>query len=173
MKDEDLVIIRQRDVREIGEDASDVITAHGHPYKTLPNLKSHLHPKFAIFDAGRKMKDLSQQSKIPLPELRKLLSDYPALTMIQELYNAWTQKIPADALEELSYVNVSNVEVFSPYDDNDGDTNYYGRIAHGDGHSNRPRTRSLAAADRNENAREDGIVDGRGDARIFRRKRGA
>jgi hypothetical protein len=170
MKDEDVEITRQRVVREIGDDASDVTTLHGYPYKTLPNLESHLHPKFAIFDAGRKLKNLTQQSDKPLPEIRDLLINYPALYMIQNLYNAWVQKVPANALRELSYIDNSKVEEFPPYDDIDRDTNYYGRIALEDGPSNRPRTRSLAAAVRNDNAGEDGTVHGLMDAHIFRPK---
>lgn len=63
--------------------------SHGYPFDTLPLLKSHLHPKFAIVDAGRK---LSSSSDL----LRKLIQILPALepsiTLLLAVYHMWTSE---------------------------------------------------------------------------------
>ena len=59
---------------------------HKYPYTSLPTLKSHLHPTFAIFNARMKLGSLDDRPD----ELEKLLDKYPSLAKIFALYKAWT-----------------------------------------------------------------------------------
>ena len=45
---------------------------HSYPYSDLPHLVSHIHPKFAIFDAGRILKGLGNLTP---KHLRNVLND--------------------------------------------------------------------------------------------------
>ena len=83
---------------------------HLYPFKTLPLLKSHIHPKFTIFDAGSKLSVL----KIDL--IKKLINAFPSLATIMDLYAAWTRFLPKDLYEEDPSYNIS--------DDNSNSDNY-------------------------------------------------
>ncbi|KAK7686103.1 hypothetical protein QCA50_010915 [Cerrena zonata] len=51
-----MTISRQNTVHPNGTAVlADNVTVHEHPFQTLPLLESHLHPKFVLFDAGRKL----------------------------------------------------------------------------------------------------------------------
>jgi hypothetical protein len=95
---------------------------HTFPFNTLPPLQSHLQPKFVIFDAGRKLKDK------PDLLIKTLAKDYPSIFQIENLYNAWTRKLPAEAARDESYIVSGEVS-------NDR-YNYYSHDDHYDDHDN-------------------------------------
>lgn len=70
---------------------------HTHPFKTLPQLKSHLHPQFVIFDVGRKLEGLAEDTFVRLNE------DFPSLSLIKCVYNAWSRDPPPDSKNDESY----------------------------------------------------------------------
>jgi hypothetical protein len=154
MKEESILITRQDDVIDdaAGEDASNLVINLKYPYRTLPRLKSHLRPEFAIFNAGIKLATLRGD----LDQLGKIFEEYPSLVKVEKLYNAWIQKLPNDALNDRSYVDPDEELVPSSEDgsDNSKDGNYRSRTKSGhigeDGFNLhlRPRTRSVAAAER-------------------------
>ena len=165
------VLITRREVLADGKISSEVINCF-YPFNTLPLLNSHLHPKFAIFDAGIKMARLTHQ--------KSMFLNNPSLLKIWRLYNAWKRPLPKEALGDESYQgsNVLVREVGNSGDegDNDLDDSDY------DGHNKRnkggrengsfhrprtrsvtsayPRTRSIAAAERDGNG-GDQIKSGR------------
>ena len=61
-----------------------------HPFSELRELrfKSHIHPKFVIFDVGRKMESWEEDLTA------KLMKDFPSLRMISFLYHAWSRDVP-------------------------------------------------------------------------------
>ena len=128
MKEESILITCQNhvidDVDDVaGEDASNVAITLRYPYHTLPRLKSQLHPKFAIFNAGIKLAELRGN----LDKLGKIFEECPSLVKVEKLYNAWIQKIPDDALNDRSYVDPDEELVPSSDDggsDNSKDGNY-------------------------------------------------
>ena len=137
-------------------------TFHRYPYNELPLLKSHIHPKFAIFDAGRKLKRLEELTTSKR-ELLRVLTDNPRLEKVQILYYSWTQKVSRDLLANKSYNDPNYVLVYEPEEDGDNgsddseDMDYNGRTnrtksGHAGGFVSRPRprprTRSVSAAGR-------------------------
>ena len=61
-------------------------TTHHYPFKTLPTIKSHLHPKFAIVNAGAKMQELSDKN---YDDFARVLRDFPCLRLVMDLLTAW------------------------------------------------------------------------------------
>lgn len=66
-------------------------TIHTHPFNTLPLLKSHLHPKYVIFDAGRKLGVLAKSD-----------THFVNKTILAE-YGAWKRELPDITQEDPSY----------------------------------------------------------------------
>lgn len=83
-------------------------TTHVYPFNTLPLLMSHLHPKYAIFEAGRKLANLSTTCA------QQLVRDYPSLGLAMTLHDAWTRRPPSSAERDSSYIDDDS-------DDGDGD----------------------------------------------------
>jgi len=133
-------------------------TVYSYPYRTFPLLESHLHPKFAIFNAGMKIsKILRERSSL------QLFDDYPSLDNIWKLYNIWSQPPPMFSKDDKSYINSDPVLVYesgdSPGDDLSDDDyadRYDNRIRSGRGEEYLPpRTRSITAAERDDNFDDD------------------
>ena len=104
---EELLIIR-RDI--IPTDGTPISLSHfsNHifPFNTLPLLETHLHPKFVIFDAGRKLAGLNLQNFSSLQKLVELnvFPNLPnQLSTIADLYRAWILQPPAEAQEDPAY----------------------------------------------------------------------
>lgn len=74
------------------------VTNHFYPFDTLPLFESHLHPKFAIYNAAKKLDDFSSDHYL------QLLEDYPQLSSIQILYNAWKRRPKEDELDNPSFL---------------------------------------------------------------------
>lgn len=91
---------------------------HRYPFKTLPLLESHLHPKFVIFEGGRKLESLSLVLKG-----QETFNDFPTLTALTELYNAWKASPTAEEQEQDSSYNVP-VDSNGGDDDDDDDSDY-------------------------------------------------
>jgi hypothetical protein len=99
----------------------DDFVTHVYPYPSFPLLTSHLHPKFAIVEAGRK---LATSASTYLPQL---IVDYPILSSILILYVAWTRDPPPAAGQDSSF-SVPYNEDDDDYDyDEPNDSDYGGR----------------------------------------------
>jgi hypothetical protein len=85
----DNIITRQDSVQTEGE--KNWPPSHHYPFKTLPIIKSHLHPKFAIVNAGRKIQKLGTTM---VKDFRRVLLDFPILRVVMDVYTAWVR--PAD-----------------------------------------------------------------------------
>lgn len=97
----EITIARQADI-EVPERPSDV-TVHVYPFRTLPLLKSHLHPKFSILNAGYKLKKLRgivRKFGYGRELLQMLLNCWPFLKKIERIYQAWTRPLPRRAIEK-------------------------------------------------------------------------
>ncbi len=81
---EDNVITRQDDPQTTGQKKS--VTTHHYPFKTLPIIKSHLHPKFAIVNAGQKIQKLGTTNG---KNYLRMITDYPILGDVMRVYTAW------------------------------------------------------------------------------------
>ncbi|KAF8637443.1 hypothetical protein AX17_002808 [Amanita inopinata Kibby_2008] len=87
-----------------------------HPFENLPLLESHLHPKFAILEAGRKL-DL-----LDADVLVSFLEGHLILKKVNQIYKAWTRQRPEDANKDKTYCpgpdhevdNQERVSVTSP-----------------------------------------------------------
>lgn len=64
----------------------------------MPDLQSHVHPKFAVLELGRKL------AQMPPNILKGLLQTTPVLDDILVLFKAWTSPIPFTAEDDESYV---------------------------------------------------------------------
>lgn len=170
-------MIARREVVADGKTSEPAIYLY--PFNTLPLLNSHLHPKFAIFDAGTKMAKLIYQRS-------EFLDNHPGLIKIWRLYNAWKQSPPKFALGDESYQS-SNVlvrEVGNSGDDDEGgddleeDSDYDGghnkRNKNGreNGFFRRPRTRSVASAHPRTRSVAAAERDGNGGDQIKSGRRG-
>ena len=125
---EDNLITRVDDPHATGQKKT--FTTHYYPFETLPIIKSHLHPKFAIVNAGQKIQKLgTTNGKI----FGRVVTDYPILGDLMRVYMAWLQ--PAD-LDDKSF----NVPFVPPleliggnsrsddgHNDNDDDSDYDNR----------------------------------------------
>jgi hypothetical protein len=95
-------------------------TRYVFPYRTLPKLRSHLQPKFVIFDVGRKLQ------LIPRALYSKITKDFPLLIEIHKVYIAWMNS-PEDCENDTSYsvpgVVCEKYDFISDYNDygNDND----------------------------------------------------
>lgn len=72
---------------------------HTYPFTTLPLMTSHLHPKFAILEAGRKLETLETNN------VAELIGSYPSLGDVVVLYGAWTRAVPGNAMADRTYNN--------------------------------------------------------------------
>ncbi|TEB33983.1 hypothetical protein FA13DRAFT_1812521 [Coprinellus micaceus] len=75
-------------------------TNHVYPFKTLPLIKSHVHPQFAIVAIGKVLYTPSVMTK---PLRQKLFAEFPAVKKVYELYGSWTST--ADTPAALKYSN--------------------------------------------------------------------
>jgi len=97
---------------DINRGIEDAQVRHSYPYSSLPLLESHLHPKFAIYDAGMKLKNLLFNREY----LIEALANYPSLSKIQDLYRGWNQIPPIHAQEDKTYVDPDFVLAFGSQD---------------------------------------------------------
>ena len=88
-------------------------TNHMYPFDTLPLLESHLHPKFVIFNSGKKLKGLLDYDKYT-----KLLEQFPLLGQVEEVYMAWLDDLPIEE-DDASYNLNAPVDSDDDYDDSD------------------------------------------------------
>jgi hypothetical protein len=64
-------------------------------------MESHLHPQFIIFNAELKLEALTVSS---YANYEKLISDFPILSRIHILYDAWNKVLPAAAKNDGSFI---------------------------------------------------------------------
>ncbi|KAK7686098.1 hypothetical protein QCA50_010910 [Cerrena zonata] len=98
----DIPILRQdRESTAPGTAAvPDMFTIHTHPFTTLPPLTSHVHPKFAILETGRKLKELFKTSREEHPpiDLGRLTHSLDTLTTFK---NDLEQQYAAAEVDQL------------------------------------------------------------------------
>lgn len=123
MGEDQIIVNRVNDCKLWNEDGTNLQTAYTYPYRAFPELKSHLHPKFVIFDAGKKLEKLMGISDNPpvVMEILNVLPSRPAtISNIVKLYSAWIRNIPQDALDDISYVDPNEELVSELEDGSDG-----------------------------------------------------
>lgn len=105
---EDVYFVRQKTTPQ--RLSSSDVTIYIYPFNTLPTFFSHVHPKFVIFEAGRKLNFLTPVA------VNDLEIDHPILCKILKLYGAWSAPLPSNAQNDNSF--------FPPYapDNNDNDS---------------------------------------------------
>ncbi|GJJ05926.1 hypothetical protein Clacol_000113 [Clathrus columnatus] len=100
---------------------TDFIT-HVFPFVNLPLFQSHLHPRFVILEAGRKM--------VTEPQTQNAITAHPILAKVLQLYLAWTCAPPPEAKIDESYHRLSGDDDSKCSNDDDTDTNA-GRLQSG------------------------------------------
>ncbi|EKM78401.1 hypothetical protein AGABI1DRAFT_114689 [Agaricus bisporus var. burnettii JB137-S8] len=68
----------------------DQFTIHFYPFDTLPPIRSHLHPKFVIFELGRKFHELVEKDSAAA---NAAVSSYPILDRVHRIYAAWSHSL--------------------------------------------------------------------------------
>ena len=133
-------------VRQNYEQGRIINDSYNYPYDTLPRLRSHLHPKFAIFHAGKILNRVLGKNSHLNSELQDLDPNRDLETILK-LYDAWTLPVPGDARNDATYVNP--LAEFVVDDDNVND-NRSGLGCTNRTPSGRPRKRSAAAAEQHD-----------------------
>ena len=95
--------------------SKDDVTIHKYPFDKLL-FESHIHPKFVIYNAGAKLVSFSAT------HLSKLVEDFPGLSSINRLYNAWMRPPKDEELNDPSF-NVPKAKDDDDDDDFDYDDN--------------------------------------------------
>lgn len=86
----------------------------------MPYLTSHIHPKFAILEAGFAIYRITQEAG---PSYHSWLTQrFPILTQISDIYEAWTAEVPHDPTNDLTYH--PPVDSSDDNGENDEDSNY-------------------------------------------------
>jgi hypothetical protein len=99
-------ILRQKEPTPLPN--KDQFTLHLYPFQTLPPFRSHLHPKFAIFELGRKFHLLLNKDVVAAKEAA---SFYPSLHRVRQIYTTWS--VPPKGL--------SSFDDWMKQSDSDGD----------------------------------------------------
>lgn len=105
---ENIPITRQN--KYPGTMSANNFTTHFHPFSTLPEVVSHVHPKFVIMATAEAV--TSQR----IDTIHALLHQFPILGMIIQLSSSWTSIVPDHAKEDQSYLPPHD-----PSPSNDGD----------------------------------------------------
>ncbi|GJJ06489.1 hypothetical protein Clacol_000681 [Clathrus columnatus] len=94
---EKLAIHRQNGIPDPdARPAASDFTTHVYPFNDMPLLQSHVHPRFVILEAGRKL-------AINIDLLPDLSNTYPDLRRIAQIYTAWTRVPPSGAKDDETY----------------------------------------------------------------------
>jgi hypothetical protein len=91
---------------------------HSYPFEKLPLMECHLHPQFIIFNAGLKLKAFAVSS---YPNYTKLIKDFPILTFIDVLYDAWNKVLPAAVKKDGLYIVPNYIPDYITDDEDDYD----------------------------------------------------
>ena len=124
-------------VRQNYEQGRIINDSYNYPYDTLPRLRSHLHPKFAIFHAGKILNRVLGKNSHLNSELQNLDPNQDLETILK-LYDAWTLPVPGNARKDLTYY----VDLLAEFVVDDDNVN--------DNCSGRPRKRSAATAEQHD-----------------------
>ena len=176
-QEEEQIVITCQNVAAAGNESNVDVSIHTYPYHTIPLLKSHLHPKFVIFNGGCKLTGLEAHGAGAL--YTRIINEFPSLEKVMSVYDSWRAKVPEVVLKDETYVDPKSV--LQPYD-HDGDYNNQTKSGHGDGYrltalsqddedsdgegdsddhndcSGPPRTQSFTAAEQDGK----GVMSGRG-----------
>ncbi|KAF9481607.1 hypothetical protein BDN70DRAFT_930718 [Pholiota conissans] len=77
--------------------APDGFVTHVYPFQSMPDLRCHIHPKFAILALGRKLESMRHTEFIDFMRAEPLLNE------IFVLFRAWTSDLPCGAMDDVSY----------------------------------------------------------------------
>ena len=108
---ENVTLIRQDDNIPLADNA---LKTHLYPFTSLPTLRSHIHPKFAIVSAGLRL------TPIPRSDFAALIKTYPVLISIFKLYMAWSVSVPDWAESDPTYWPPDGYEDKEFTDDDEG-----------------------------------------------------
>ncbi|KAF8627969.1 hypothetical protein AX17_006079 [Amanita inopinata Kibby_2008] len=115
-----IAIHRQHRIPESGTSLTpNDFSTYMYPFDGFPLLTSHLHPRFVILEAGRRL------NLLDAAVLLLFVTRHPILTQILQIYSAWTRDRPATAMDDKSY---------NPDDDDDNRDNDF---EDSDAHSSR------------------------------------
>lgn len=89
-------IMYQEHVQEDATVPTDFVV-HTYPFASMPLLKSHVHPKFAVYELGRKLFEFSGNLQ------QTLVRDTPVLGSILQIYMAWDRALSDENLEDLEF----------------------------------------------------------------------
>ncbi|PPR01850.1 hypothetical protein CVT24_001738 [Panaeolus cyanescens] len=89
---EDIYIARQ------STDNSQEVIIHEYPFKTLPVLTSHVHPKYVILHLGQIL-----CSGLVGSTAHYIMEKYPWLELVEALYIRWVAAIPRNADQDPTY----------------------------------------------------------------------
>lgn len=84
----------------------------------MPLMTCHVHPRYALLEAGRKLTKRVKQEK-----LNELLEEYPLLKKVVQIYGAWTAKRPDNAMEDTGYYTLQRPKGDSAGSENDAGDN--------------------------------------------------
>jgi len=102
----------------------DDFTTHVYTFQTLLLLKSHLHSKFAIINAGQK---LATSSSAYSPQL---MLDYSSLSHVLTLYLCWTQSPPPELDQDPAPYDDDALDRDDEDEDDPRDGDYDDRTTH-------------------------------------------
>jgi len=103
-------ILRLNDTESESSDLPYV--CHKYPFTSLPYVKSHIRPQFAIFNAGAKLMRALEKQK-------DLIESSPDILFVMNLYEAWTRDPPPNCKQDKSYYPPSSSHDHT--DDSDDD----------------------------------------------------
>lgn len=86
-----LVVVRQEAITDDIPQEGD-FSFHFHPFESL-KFRSHIHPRYAIYEMGRKLR-----YKVSKEDAKLFEEAHPDLFhKITAIYNCWTQPVPDNA----------------------------------------------------------------------------
>lgn len=106
------IIAHQHTVTNDDTPSIDHFRLYAYPFHDYPIVESHLRPQFVILEAGRKLK------RLPDKYIPGLLTRYPILTQVSDLYESWTAALPKDVLTDKGFNPPSSQEHSEDEDDN-------------------------------------------------------
>lgn len=77
-------------------------TTHIYPFPNFPLIRTHIHPKFAILEAGRQLLSMITSER---QSFHRVTSTYPITEDVLDIYTAWTRDRPVEAEDDEGYIS--------------------------------------------------------------------
>ncbi|KAF9037578.1 hypothetical protein BJ165DRAFT_1501878 [Panaeolus papilionaceus] len=84
--------------RQLMPQENSCYTIHEYPFQDFPLLTSHIHPKYAILQAGSVLR-----SGLDVRNKSSLMERFPWLDEVEQLYLTWTGVMPREAMDDPIY----------------------------------------------------------------------